>query len=408
MAAIAGLRGTGSTDWGTDERPKNFREMILWRNPNGSAPLTALMAKMRTESTDDPEFAWWEEEMNPVRVNVSSAMSNAGLTVTVDSGDAYNLVAGDLMYVEAAAATATFPEILTVAAVQSSTQFTITRGAAGTSTATIAQNAKLLKIGNAFEEGTTSPASSTRNPTKKYNYTQIFKTAYRLTNTAAATKFRTGDPLKNDKKRRMFDHSVALENAFLFGARYEATGSTASKPQRYTGGLYYFLQADYNATSAPTIKSIASTVTNTGTDSLLDAVYQVFDYNTDGSGNERIVLCGNGFLNYLNKWVKYDGATRINYEGTIKAFGMELQKWTIPQGTLYLKTHPLMNVNSRYTNAAFIIDPSGIRYRPLSGRDTKFQDNIQANDADETKGQWITEAGVEFNHLKSMRYVTVE
>ena len=406
MAAIAGLRGTG--DWATDERPKNFREMILWRNPNGSAPLTALMARMRSESTDDPEFAWWEEEMNPVRVNVSSGMSNAGLTVTIDSGDAYNLVAGDLLYVEAAAATATVPEILTVAAVQSSTQFTITRTAAGTTSAAIAANSKLLKVGNAFEEGVTSPSASTRNPTKKYNYTQIFKTAYRLTNTAKATRTRTGDPLKNDKKRRMFDHSVSLENAFLFGARYEGTGSTNSKPQRYTGGLYYFLQADYNATSAPTIKSIASTVTNTGTDTFLDAVYQVFDYNTDGSGNERIVLCGNGFLNYLNKWVKYDGSTRINYEGTIRLFGMELQKWTIPQGTLYLKTHPLMNVNSRYTNSAFVIDPAGIRYRPLSGRDTKFQDNIQANDADETKGQWLTEAGVEFHHLKSMRYISIE
>ena len=52
MAAVAGLRGTG--DWGTDERPKNFRELILWRDPNGEAPLTALMAKMRKESTDDP------------------------------------------------------------------------------------------------------------------------------------------------------------------------------------------------------------------------------------------------------------------------------------------------------------------------------------------------------------------
>jgi hypothetical protein len=364
--------------------------------------------KIKSSLQRKPQGSSGEEEMNPVRVNVSSAMSNAGLTVTIDSGDAYNLVAGDLMYVEAAAATATFPEIVTVAAVQSSTQFTITRSSAGTSSATIAANAKLLKIGNAFEEGATSPAASTRNPSKYYNYTQIFKTAYRITNTAKASKFRTGDPVKNDKKRRMFDHSVALENAFLFGARYETTGSVNSKPLRYTGGLYYFLQANYNATTAPVIKSIASTVTNTGTDALLDAVYQVFDYNTDASGNERIVLCGNGFLNYLNKWVKYDGSTRINYEGTIRFFGMELQKWTIPQGTLYLKTHPLMNVNSRYTNAAFIIDPSGMRYRPLSGRDTKFQDNIQANDADETKGQWLTEAGVEFHHLKSMRYITVE
>lgn len=29
LGALAGLRGTG--DWGTDERPKNFREYILWR-----------------------------------------------------------------------------------------------------------------------------------------------------------------------------------------------------------------------------------------------------------------------------------------------------------------------------------------------------------------------------------------
>lgn len=56
MAAVAGLRGTG--DWGADERPKNFREMILWRNANGDTPILALMAKVGKESTDDPEFSW--------------------------------------------------------------------------------------------------------------------------------------------------------------------------------------------------------------------------------------------------------------------------------------------------------------------------------------------------------------
>lgn len=30
-SGIAGLRGTATGDWATDERPKNFREMILWR-----------------------------------------------------------------------------------------------------------------------------------------------------------------------------------------------------------------------------------------------------------------------------------------------------------------------------------------------------------------------------------------
>jgi len=67
--AILGIRGTG--DWGTDERPKNFRETILWRQPNGQTPLTALLSKMGSESTNDPEFAWWEEQLNTMRVQLN-------------------------------------------------------------------------------------------------------------------------------------------------------------------------------------------------------------------------------------------------------------------------------------------------------------------------------------------------
>jgi hypothetical protein len=53
MSGVAGLRGTG--DWGVDERPKNFREMILFRNANGSAPIFALTARARKKTVDDPE-----------------------------------------------------------------------------------------------------------------------------------------------------------------------------------------------------------------------------------------------------------------------------------------------------------------------------------------------------------------
>jgi len=404
MAAIAGMRGTG--DWATDERPKNFREMILWRNPNGSAPLTALMSKMRSESTDDPEYAWYEEELNPVRLTVAGTITTTTyVTVVIDSGDGLDLVVGDLLLVEKAAVTSYSYELVQVSTVTSATQFEVTRGAANTTAAAIPDNALLLKVGSAFEEGSAAPDASTRNPTKKLNYTQIFKTVYRITNTAKATRTRTGDPIKNDKKRKMFDHSVAMEQAFLFGYPYEDTSGT--KPKRYTGGLMYWLTGAYNATTAPTIATIANDTT-TGEDDFLDATYQVFDYNSDLSGDERLVLCGNGFLNYMNKWAKDMGSTRMNYDGIIDVWGMKLQRWIIPQGTFYLKTHPLMNVNSRYTNSAFIIDPAGIRYRYLQGRDTKFQDNIQTPGNDETKGQWLTECGIEAHHLKSMRYLAIE
>jgi hypothetical protein len=82
---------------------------------------------------------------------------------------------------------------------------------------------------------------------------------------------------------------------------------------------------------------------------------------------------------------------------------MQLQRWILPQGTLYVRTHPLMNVHARFTNSAFIIDPSALVYRYM--RDTKAQTNIQANDADLEKGQWLTEAGLEIRHEKTMGYL---
>ncbi|MGW8177714.1 MAG: SU10 major capsid protein [bacterium] len=408
--AIAGLRG--NNDWGTSERPQNFREMILWRDPNGSAPLTALMARMRKETTDDPQFHWWEEELKAIRIQLSAQVVTAGVTLTLDTTEdatGADLVAGDLLLVEetpAAAATYGF-EIMQVSSVVSSASIVVSRGAAGTTanTGTVVTSSYLLKIGSAFEEGAAAPDASSRNPTKYTNYTQIFKTAYNLTNTAIQTKIRTGDPLNNDKKRRMFDHAVAMEQGFLFGYANETTGATLGQPLRYTGGLYSYLVANYNATTAPTIK--VWTTTAVTEEDILDACYGMWDYNVPESGSERIGLCGNGFLNYLNKIVLADSASRINYDGVIDVFGMKLMRWNFPQGTIYLRTHPLMNTNSFYTNGAFFINPPGVKYRPMKGRDTKFEDNIQLPGADQKKGQWITECGAEFHHLKSMRYLGI-
>lgn len=409
--SVMGLRGTG--DWGTDERPKNFREMILWRDPNGSAPLTALMARMGKESTDDPEFSWWEEELKPIRVQMAGQVVTAGVTFTLDTAedaDAGDLVAGDLLLVEEIpTADTTFGyEIMEVTSTPTATTTVVcTRGAAGTTawTGTIVTDTYLLKIGSAYAEGTGAPDASSRNPTKKYNYTQIFKTVYDITGTAEQTRTRTGDPVKNDKKRKMFDHAVAHEQACLFGYRNETTGANG-KPKRYMGGLYQFLTDAYS-TGTPTIK--VWTTTAVDEDDILDATYQMWDYNVSGgnNSNERLVLAGNGFLNYLNKIANSSSSTRINYDGVVKIFGMQLTRWILPQGTLYVRTHPLMNVHSIFTNGAFCINPAGIKYRPLRNRDTKFQDNIQDNDDDSRKGQWLTEAGVEFQHLRSMRYLGI-
>lgn len=389
MAAIAGLRGTG--DWGTDERPKNFRETILWRNPNGNAPLTALMSKMKTQSTDDVEFSWWEEELTPLRVQMDVTGASTTSTAFGLTSGGLDLVPGDILLVEKTEVAAYNNELVEVSSITSDTAIVVKRGAAGTTAAATGASAFLTKIGSSYEEGSGAPSSTTRNPTKKTNYAQIFKTSYQISETAKLTNTRTGDPMKNDKKRKTFDHSAALEFAWMFGVPYEDTSGSETK--WFTGGLRHFITTNVKIyTTSPT------------EDDFLNTTYKVFDYNTSSSaGMERIVFAGNGFLNNLNLIARNSSSTRINFDGTVKTYGMELQRWILPQGTFYVRTHPLMNVHARFNNSAFIIDPSAIIYRPM--RDTRMQDNIQDNDADLQKGQFLTQAGLEVQHEKTMAYI---
>lgn len=385
--AIMGLRGTG--DWGTDERPKNFRETILFRQPNGMAPLTALMAKMGREKTDDPEFAWWEEQLEATRVQSSGALTNVATTIPLTSGGT-NLVPGDLLLMEKEDQATYDNEIVEVTAVASDTSITVSRGAAGTTAAATAGASYLTKIGNVYSEGSGAPSASTRNPTKLYNYCQIFKTAYELTESAKVTKARTGDPLKNDKKRKMFDHSVAMEFAYMFGRRSETTGSNG-KPKRTTGGLRSFISTN--------VKVFSGDLT---IDSLVANISPVFDFAT-GAGDERLAFVGNTALTKINQLATASTNTRINHNEMVKVYGMNLTRVVMPQGTLYLKSHPLMNVHPVFTKSMFVINPSGLKDRYL--RDTKPMDNIQSNDSDTEKGQWLGETGLEVHHEKTFAYL---
>lgn len=377
--AILGIRGTG--DWGTDERPKNFRETILRRTPNGSAPLTALLAKLKSQPVDDPEFSWWEELQSIVRVKVDGTGASATSTTIGLTASGNMLVPGDLVLVEKADQVVYDNEMLEVSSVSSDTSVVFKRGASGTTAAAIPADAYLTKVSPRYEEGSGAPMSVIRNPTKLYNYTQIVKTSYEITRTADKTYARTGSALTNDKKRRMTDHSTSLEHMLLFGRRSEVTGPNG-KPMRTTGGVRSFLQTNVKVyTTTPTLNSF------------LDALAPMFDFDIGDAGNERLGLCGNGFLMSLNKLVMNSSQVRINYDSPIELYGMKLFRLTLPQGTIYLRTHPLLNAHARWTYSAFFIEPSNLRYRYIT--DTTPQDNIQLPDADTKKGQWLTEAGLE-------------
>ncbi|MCK5021262.1 MAG: hypothetical protein KAS32_29900, partial [Candidatus Peribacteraceae bacterium] len=95
--AFLGMRGDG--DWATDQRPKNWREVILHRFPNGSAPLTAILSMMGSESVNDPEYNWWTKSLPTQSATITGVFTDTGLSAAYVSGG----VAGTILYLSMSA-----------------------------------------------------------------------------------------------------------------------------------------------------------------------------------------------------------------------------------------------------------------------------------------------------------------
>lgn len=395
--AVGGVRGTGN--WGEDERPRDFRNMILWTQPEGDTPIFALMGRAKKKSVSDPEFHWWAEKKDIVQLQLNGAPgagtpgSNQTLTVhgvdpdsdyAATYGSALHLKAGDVLLVQGTLQNTFAAEHVRVATTPTSaTSVEVTRDVTGVGTAPdIPDGTTLLLIGSAYAEGTRSPDAASRNPQKWYNYTQIFKDTYEVTGTAEKTETRTGDPIKNDKLRKSFDHARGYELALLYGRKSETVG-TNGKPMRYMGGLREFIPSTHQTIFPGTPQSEQD---------FIDACRPAYDWSTP-AGDSRILFGGNGMAVALAKMARNSaGHGRVNFGEKVTMYGMRLKEIELPFGTIYFKRHPLLSRDSTMTNSGFLVDFSCLEYKYLRGRDTRAKDNVQHNDEDTRKGQWLTEA----------------
>ena len=396
MSGIAGLRGTG--DWGTDERPKSFREGILRFNPNGTAPIFALSSKAKKRSVTDPEFAWWSEGNVLIRLQVNGAHAAGDTLINVNSADptsttlganlgtATNLKPGDILLVEPATDSATFTaELIEVDDVLSDTQFTSKRAAGGTTAASIANAVFLTVISSAYAEGTGVPRSVSRNPIKFLNYIQIFKDTYELTGTADKTVTRTNNNYSEDKKRKMFKQSADIEWSMMLGRPAETTGENG-KPKRFMGGLRNFIP-----TGNTTVFTSAVTPS-----SFLDSLAPVFDFDT-GAGDTRMLFAGNQALIELSKI--FAGEVLYNVNNVVKVYGMDFQEFILPNGRVLIKSHPLLSRHGLYKKAGFVIDFDALSYVTMTGRpDGRAKDDVQTEDEDVRRGYWQTDCSIELDY----------
>jgi hypothetical protein len=265
----------------------------------------------------------------------------------------------------------------------------------------------MFQIG--YPEGSGLPQESHRGVSHDFGYTQIFKTSYSHTNTDAATQYVNGphDWLRK-KVRKMREHKLDMEQAFIFQGAPTIDDPYSESPTRTTGGLGLGITDITNAGYIRTYNPDLIAGATTHTDSALlvdDASANFFNHMTDAmelifedqiQGSEEKVLFGGRKWGtaFFNAGREATGFQWIPGAGKNKVFGTTVNTMITPHGTIKYVHHPFFR--GYWENYGLIIDPKNVKFRPL--RNTKMVPNAQGNDEDLYREYLITESGLQVKH----------
>ena len=185
---IQGLRGSGQFD--TTFRPRNYRELFTLLEPNGNSPLNALLSMGQSESTNDPAFRNFRDELPERRMKVDGAVTSTGtiaedITLHGDNENKFAVKGAIIVNSETG-------EVMHATADTTATTLSVTRNVGGTAFA-IADDAELFIAGFAAQEGADTPTAVSFDAIMVENFCQIFRTSFSVTGTMNSTYLRTGD-----------------------------------------------------------------------------------------------------------------------------------------------------------------------------------------------------------------------
>lgn len=380
------MRGTGG--FPADHRAENWREKWLMLEPNGSAPLTAILSMLQSESTDDPEYHNFRKDLPDFRFTHSGSALAGDVTLTATA-------AADLTYIRIGALIRNWRsgEVVKVIAKPTGTTLTVTRGVGNSGTG-IAVNASdvWFLIGNANSEGADTPVAISWDAASTENFCQIWRTPVNITRTAMKTNFRTGDQYVEKTRDALKQHMMETERGFIWGKKDIITGSNG-QPERYTGGIVSFLTSHVLDVSVATTPGLLDEKTF---DTFI--AEHIFAFGS----SQKLALCGWKCADLLQRIAK-DRWT-INAVSGNMTYGMSLTSYMTFAGELMVKTHPQFRQIPGAESMMLILDTSDLRYRYID--DLVLLKDRQSPGIDGVTDEYLAECGLEMLQEKTHALIT--
>ena len=360
---------------------RSFAGTILRRFPNGSAPLFGLTSKAGRSRAKSATHGYFTKTM--LFVTALSAAALVGDTTLV-----FPSTAGMAQY-QVLHNTRT-KENVRITAVVNGTDVTVERGFGRVAAAAVNLNDRWIQAGTAFPEGSNRPTARRMTTIHVPNYTQIFRNAWALTDTARASMSEQGySNVSENRSDCMAFHSVDIESAMIWGQPKMDT--TGAQPVHTTQGL-----ADAIAQYAPTHVNAAGATTDYG--QLATLVDFAFESTANvGNPTSRILVGDATAIRVISDIGRKSGQVQIMQSQT--SFGMKFTSFQMQRGTLDLIDHPLFN-GLGLQGYAMILDMPAVKLAYMDGRDTKPEEyntggKVVENGVDAIGGSLTTELAVE-------------
>lgn len=433
---------------------------IAWKYPWGNAPLLYLLSLMEKNDTDKPKFDWYEGRHQQVATTTitSGAVGGGGTGPFANETNSASLAAAGFDWTENTKYTV---YVLSSAAFRvddviwlrripngAANKFLEVKGlvvsipdanrlvvmsiqtAASVSNDADALNIDMTLIGKSAPEGDTGRTGGVELPLEPENFTQIFReTVGPFTGTAlkAGLEFDQTGIYKTAARQTMFRICEAMEASMYFGIRKVDTVQNQlgkNVPRRFSGGLIWFLEQwekgnvtnggafDYRPDGID-LTNVDWTTNNDkrlikingamSLDQFELIIERAFMDQLPGT-NEKLMLCGNGFMSIFQKYCKAMSITTRSLQTKEDSYGMSINRWTSPWGELVLKTHPMWN-RTMHNQSAFVIDVPCLEWRDLNDRELTLLGNRQANDEDCRRDEWLGESGLQCKFPENHLYV---
>ena len=359
---------------------------IFLLEPNVSQ-LVVLAQMMSKKGVHNPYFQWMEDELIPRRtLAVTTADTTTGLTMTVtDSENVYVPIPGVIQNV------ATGEKFLVTArAAGTQGALTVTRSWGSVAATTGATGDVFLILGSISQEGSRAPSPLSTVKVARNNYCEIVKTSFEFTGTELASELYGPNDLSYQQKKALMDHQIQIENKFIWGEPVESTAvNDTYGAMRSTGGINDLIADD--GTNDFDFGGTFNLVTFFG------AAEDIFRY---GSKKKAMIAGPSLITNISLEGVKY-----LQPVDKKASFGLNVKSLESPHGDVMLMKSNELQGNT-HKGWGFVLDVDNLGYRFLRGRDTKLFTNIQENDLDGRKDQYMSDVGLVRKGAKTHARIT--